>query len=428
MGFRKTRGIISDASDSDPVMEADVIMTAVALGFSASRVKGGSPVRFDIDPRDKDKDWAGFLKVVTKIDKAVGDYLKKNKLEPAGKVAAGLAPDHGKGAVIMGVYQLANQRAPVKVTEPELSAKGKQLYDRIVKESVPQYVGRGAYTGFIDNKNTTGNTDPVGPRPTARFLTPNPDHVPPDDPTMGGLHPRWLPPMTATAAWKPRLRKDSKDSYVPWGLIGGDKAAQPPETDSKKMRNVTGAKNLADQITGEMQKTDGMEFNGDPTIDDITAYTHGMIQAIYKGYALGPSCTPYEIAVGGVTTKMASCLPCTLFMVAEGYPPTSIHLGRGESWAPLYAPYNPGGQAENNELAVIRDLNNSWREKCQEWILEGLKVLDNDHVAQTHKDALKALNAYLENNKNDKSVAATLVLDAVTVHESESLRIGRTLK
>jgi len=65
-----------------------------------------------------------------------------------------------------------------------------------------------------------------------------------------------------------------------------------------------------------------MVFNGEPTVDDVASYTHGMIQAIYKAYSLGPSCTPYEIAVGDMTKKMASCLPCTLFMVAAGYPPT----------------------------------------------------------------------------------------------------------
>ena len=123
--------------------------------------------------------------------------------------------------------------------------------------------------------------------------------------------------------------------------------------------NATAATNLADQITNEMRDNYKMVFNGEPTIDDIAIYTHGMIQAIYKAYALGPSCTPYEIAVGDLTKKMASCLPCTLFMVAAGYPPNSTHLGRGESWAPLYETYNPGGHAEPNERAVIRDLNNA---------------------------------------------------------------------
>ncbi len=194
------------------------------------------------------------------------------------------------------------------------------------------------------------------------------------------------------------------------------------------MSNVTHATNLADQITGEMSATEKMVFNGDPTAADIAAYTHGMIQAIYKAYSLGPSCTPYEIAVGADTTKMASCLPCTLFMVAQGYPPTSIHLGRGESWAPLYLPYNPDGQAEAGEREVIRDLNNSWREKCAQYLALGVQILDDDHIDDDHKIARDALRDYLSRHSADKTVASTLVLDAVTVHESESVRIGRTLK
>ena len=95
--------------------------------------------------------------------------------------------------------------------------------------------------------------------------------------------------------------------------------------------NTTTATNLADQSTILMKDAFGMVFTGEPTVDDIATYTHGMIQAIYKAYGLGPSCTPYEIAVGDQTKKMASCLPCTFFMVATGYPPNSIHLGRGES-------------------------------------------------------------------------------------------------
>src|SRR5262249_32130039 len=160
-----------------------------------------------------------------------------------------------------------------------------------------------------------------------------------------------------------------------------------------------------DQITGEMSLTEKMVFNGEPTIDDIVSYTHGMIQAIYKGYTLGPSCTPYEIPVGAATTKLASCLPCTLFMVAVGYPPTSIHLGRGESWAPLYLPYNPNGEGESNELAVIRDLNNSWREKCKQFLALGVQVLDDNHIRDDHSTARDALRGFLSSHSSDKTVA-----------------------
>ena len=126
MIFRRTKGIVTDSASSDANKEADVIMTASALGFAASYVKDGNPLRFDIDPKDQAKDLTGLQAVVAKIDKAVVDYLKKNGLEPTGKVNAGVAPDYSKGAVIMGVYKLANQSAPVSVADPVLSVKGQE--------------------------------------------------------------------------------------------------------------------------------------------------------------------------------------------------------------------------------------------------------------------------------------------------------------
>src|SRR5262249_50803674 len=157
-------------------------------------------------------------------------------------------------------------------------------------------------------------------------------------------HPRWLPPADSPL-WQKRKRA-GMDTYVPWGLIGGEKAGEA------RKESGSGATNEADFITVSMRNV-GMVFNGDIAENDIAMYTHGMIQAIYKAYGLGPNCEPYEIAVGDVTKKMASCLTCSLFMYATGYPPTSIHLGRGESWAPLYQPYNPNGPAGDHEAAVI---------------------------------------------------------------------------
>jgi len=418
--FRRTAGIFTDSRSSQPSVEADVIMTAIALGFAASYVKDGLPVRFDIDPRER-RDWTDFAAVVGKIDRAVVDYLSSHDLEPAGKVHAGLAPDYSKGAVVVGVYTLAGQSAPVSVSDPVLSVKGRALYEKIKNGEIPQYTGRGAYTGFVDNHNTEENTDPVGPRSTARFLIREPELAGVDGAPVAGSPARWLP-RVGSASWNPRLRRGTVGSYVPWGLIGGNAAGEAPT-----LPNDTYATNRADQITLQMGAADGMVFNGEPTYADIAAYTHGMIQAIYKAYALGPSCTPYEIAVGEHTTKMASCLPCTLFMTAQGYPPTSIHLGRGESWAPLYEPYDPDGRIEPNEPGVVRDLNNSWRARCAEHLDVGVQMLDDAHTVADHRLARDALREYLSANVSDRTTASTLLLDALTVHDSESARIGRTL-
>ena len=52
MSFRRTRGIVSDLDSSDAKKEADVIMTAAAVGFAASYIKNDHPIQFDMDPLD----------------------------------------------------------------------------------------------------------------------------------------------------------------------------------------------------------------------------------------------------------------------------------------------------------------------------------------------------------------------------------------
>lgn len=429
MPLRRTKGIVTDRDDSDPISEADVIMTAAALGFAADFiVTKKQPLQFDIDPLGNTDDWiALFNATVGKIDKAVDAYLKKNNLFHE-KVHAGVCPGYHPGAAIVGVYELAGQQTPKRdltgpnapLAAPRLSAKGKALWEAIatVSPEAPQYTGRGAYTGFVDNLNTEGDTDPVGPRSTVRMVAPAPGVPAPTEPPF----PRWLPP-DGHPLWNDRRRK-GKDTYIPWGLIGGNDAGKDP----KPQPHPDGVTNLADQIESEMSRKYGMVFTCEPALTDIATYTHGMIQAIYKAYALGPSCVPYEIAVGDQTKKMASCLPCTLFMQATGYPPTSIHLGSGESWAPLYAPYNPNGPTTAHEHAVIRDLNNAWSAECLKWLKLGLEVLGDAQIATGHKASRDAVRAYLTLHDAEPTLGAVLILDALTIHTPEMIRIGRTLQ
>lgn len=430
--LRRTKGIVTDSASSDPRMEADVIMTAAALGFAADYIATSKkPLQFDMDPLDADDPreqtkTALFKATVSKMDGAVNAYMNRKGLTPSG-VRSGLSPGYSRGAMIMGVYALAGQKAPDLESEaagsplqaPVLSEKGRQLWDtiRTVPPGLQQYTGRGAYTGFVDNKNTVGDTDPVGPRSTVRMVAPARNGAA----GTAAAWPRWMPPEDH-ALWQPRHRKGA-NTRVAWGVIGGDKAAQDPTPGTP-----TDASNLADEIESDMRDKYGMIFTAAPGTGDIAAYTHGMIQAIYKAYTLGPSCAPYEIAVGDLTKKMASCLPCTLFMSAAGYSPTSIHLGSGESWAPLYAPYNPNGPTEPNEPGVVRDLNNRWYEQCLGWLKIGLEMLDDTHIAQDHKASRDAVLAYLKTHEEEPTIGGVLILDAVTIHEPEVNRINRTLQ
>ena len=232
-------------------------MTAGALGFAASYIEKDQPIQLDMDPLDvREPAWTkAFNDAVGKLDRAIADYLQRSGRAPKNRVHAGTSPGYTKGAVIVGVYALARQTAPPSISAPVLSAKGRALYDQIKAQSIPQYTGRGAYTGFVDN---------------------------------------------------------------------------------------------------------------------------------------------------------------------------SIHLGRGESWAPPYAPYNPGGPTEVNEPGVIRDLNNAWYDACAKFLTAGLQILDDDHIAADHRVSRDAARTYLTSNKGT-TVAATLILDAVSMHESETDRINRTL-
>lgn len=428
MSLRRTRGIVTDNPYSDPKKEADVIMTAAALGFAADYIATSKqPLQFDVDPLDAATDPTKrglFNAVVSKMDTAVGAYLTKRGLA-SGQVRAGLSPGYWPGAMIMGVYVLAGRATPQAahpgeiaspLTPPVLSAKGQALWERMrtISPTAPQYTGRGAYTGFADNKNTVGNTDPVGPRSTARMVAPAKG-------AGGAPYERWLPP-DGHPLWNQRKRVGT-DTFVPWGLIGGNSATEAP-----KGLNPTQASNGADQIEREMRDVYGMVFVNEPTMTEVATYTHGMIQVIYKAYALGPSCEPYEIAVGDMTKKMASCLACTLFMHAVGYPPTSIHLGSAESWAPLYAPYNPNGPTEPNEPGVIRDLNNAWSARCREWLTIGLEIVDDRHVAANHRTSRDAVHEYVRSHATEPTLAGNLILDALTIHDSELNRIARTLR
>jgi len=109
MPFRSTKGIVTN--DGDPAVEADVIMTAAALGFAGSYIATTkNPIQFDIDPlvAESDREWTSLFKAtVQKLDAAVGAYLKTlarayHQLEKNGGVVMSLPCDVRCGKRSMG--------------------------------------------------------------------------------------------------------------------------------------------------------------------------------------------------------------------------------------------------------------------------------------------------------------------------------------
>ncbi|RKH10769.1 hypothetical protein D7V97_12960 [Corallococcus sp. CA053C] len=346
--------------------DADVIMTAAILGFSAGRLAVGHPVQFDSDdPND-----AKLRGAVEKLNDALGI-----RYSFGGAVTCGVTPPWREGAMITGAAGAS--RTPFAQRHATASASAAlEFHDIASRDTDVGYQGRGAYTGFID--------DPVENRgsikATARFNVP-----------VMGHGDRWRPPTYKV--------KGGDHNQVPWGLIAG-------------VRELEG----------------GMVQEPFSTPMGVVGYTHGMIQAIYDAVAHGPWCTPFEIAVGHQTTKLASCFPCTLFMYAAGYPPSSIHLGRGESWVPFY-PASPGASGYSAFVdAAIQSTNTRWQLECRQHLTLGVQIMTQNNVMKTHHERLSLLKQYLSSHANDLHCAANLILDAITVHCSEVDRINQTLK
>jgi len=103
---------------------------------------------------------------------------------------------------------------------------------------------------------------------------------------------------------------------------------------------------------------------------------------------------------------------------------------------PLFYPYTPELKPDVSDLPTIRDLNNRWFEACDQNLNVGLVIMDDDHISDAgHKAARDSVAAYLKANANkgssapnSASVAATLILDALTIHKSEAPRANDTLK
>lgn len=84
MPLRRTTGIVSNTAVSDAAREADVIMTAVALGLAADYIATTKqPLQYDMDPLDAASDPSKqekFGATVAKMDAAPGIWPGRGSL------------------------------------------------------------------------------------------------------------------------------------------------------------------------------------------------------------------------------------------------------------------------------------------------------------------------------------------------------------
>lgn len=386
MPIRKSYGILSNNINSNYETDASIIVTAATLGLCYSLLKENKPIQFDDDdPVNMPK----LRDCVTRINKVLKNYDSKLK----NFVTVGTALPYSENKIISG-----------SLNQEYMSIENRKNSIRSGRTSPPQgiieiasdeknplgYRGPGAYTGCV-----MSNQNHFTFSATTRY------NVPTDDNVVTYHANNCISRTNRGERWIPQVRKNNYHPSIPWGIIN--------------------YKNIDTRI--DTMQT--IEYNTDAK---IVGYTHGMIQAIYtvlankvKGY---DNTNPFEIAVGSKTTKLASCLGCTLFMYANNYIPSSMHLGASSSWAPLY-PYHKTGSVYKPSLIVdscIEIANLDWDRYCYECIMTGRQILmdaRNWNLINNKPDyynSVDALNQYCNENALKKFFASNLILDAFTIH------------
>ena len=355
MAWNRKASILAVMDDKDATKdavyaEANTIFTATFIGMVIDRGRHG--YRVDMEPdmdgsmtqeARSENDRKAMLKlndVCTKVNHIVRSYQRLQEHERG--VRWGLTPEFNRGAMIAGGESA--WRAYAGYNSEFLKRAWSYLTQDKESGANTVYVGRGAYCGLVVDENGFA----VAAMSTLRTLL-SPDLVKKYPVDFGD---RWLPSM-ASKAFTSRLIGPKNvpvtDPSFTWGMIG----------DTRKPFSQQ-QQDLSDQ---------GMRFvprDASPRpANAIVGYTHGMIRAIYECERLGGG-RPYEMSLGVNTAKLASCMSCSLFMLANGHAPSASHLGRGESWLPLYhtrqhifsmedRPGRRASEAERSVLSAVKD-------------------------------------------------------------------------
>ena len=398
MKTRIQKGILSEISN--PRTDADVIITAAVIGHSYQRISSGKNCNYEYEEElsNKTEGQIKFQKKVEEHRKVVnninGALLNGGLKLNTRKVTFGTSPTYGKNGnrvVIGGTGNLEiDDLKRYYPKNPEGLAK--ILYQEAINdvEGKLGYQGQGAYTGFIDRRGMPGQSSLMT---TYRFRAPD---------VFG---PRWIPSSDAIKDLNEASLGDADNEKKAWGMTS---------------------------INSNQEKLveKGMYMKDDVNESDVVGYVHGMIQAIYnikmheKPTDIAKA-IPYEIAVGKETTKLSSCVACSFFMEANGYPASSTHLGRSDSWCIVH--HNESSHIQNE---AHKTCNASWAAYCKKIIRTGLYCLSPDLsraiVNETHLPSLKLLKALDKNQESD--FYANLILDALTINGKIYQLLNRTIK
>jgi hypothetical protein len=439
--------------------EADTIVTAVVVGFAATRALLGQPFSFDMQDSDKPDDKGEFARLVAKWDMLLDcvDHvlIGLRVLIGHNTYADNLTSDDIARAVQDGVNptsgEVSNEGRMHTITG---TPGGEQLSTRdrwrrpwmnLIENRDPEYWGFGAYTGVCDDPIRSDRwLNPLLQRPAPNSLANLTD--------LSHAEHIVLVPTVDRIVRMPTLAYKIDPGAFNQGQPNSNFGRYKPANVST-WRTAKGDDTLA---YGEINKSNeqqppiGLNVNNsfvlsqDDRNSKIIGYVHGMCQAIVESAKRGPWCVAHEHAIGDVTNKLASCFACTTFMYASGFPASSSHFGRAESWVPPVAPQNNAGVAALSNALAYR-----WHAQIFGYLTLGARLLQeyfkgdgNRHPHNAYAplvDQLLAALAYNYGNGDAQALTANydlnsivtsggnFYLDALTHHDQDYPRMLNVL-
>ncbi|MEJ8826799.1 hypothetical protein WKW80_33155 [Variovorax humicola] len=396
----------------DVEREADVIFAAAFIGATLfqNRKNSGLAWRVDMDPstelgtnRDaRTADDRAFMKGLNDACAKVNHLVRTELAKDEGGLVWGLAPTFNRGGMIQAGEGARSEYRRFKPAYARSAFRYLSAARRAAKEgqrAEEMYIGRGAYCGLVVDNDGNAVTA------MSTICTTLDEHTP-------GIGERWRPPADADVR---AAQYPAEARTATWGLIGG--AALQATLAQQGMR-------FYPQSDGQLVPLD---------VDtDIVGYTHGMIRCVYETVRMGQG-TAFEMSIGVETFKLASCMACSCFMVANDVEASSTHLGRGESWSPYFSSesHNPSYHADKMRIDdAIAHCNSRYSTFMHRCLQDGVAAMTKrpSWINERHIEALSALDRRLAAGATaNNTVARDLFLDAMTYHKGDLDRLNSTL-
>jgi hypothetical protein len=422
------------ASSHGAEQDADVIFTAAFVGLAIAKYQKNQTFRIAMEPEIEEpaldkrtqKDLASMRNhnsLCGFVNQMVAFYLQglgKAPKEAPGTVGWGFCPTFTAGGMISGGEDAKKLYEGIKLDATDALAVARMY---LTEGSKPTgrvqvgdtYIGPGAYCGLVV---ADANKDAVAAMDTLRTT------IKPEGNPAGWLNEqigdRWCP--------SPNVEQRRPDKEWVWGMIDTLSTQENCRQWGKKLYPQEAAK------------------------AEIEGYTHGLPRAVYecinfKGHS------PYEMSIGVKTFKLASCMGCSFFMIANGYEPSDSHLGGALSWIPLYhgeghisdplieTDVNDPDQMKRWLMQTIQKANDTWADQMTIWLATGAKALSEARkskwVEPYHTVSVDSLNELLKTSdedcvdklmKSNRYACCNLVLDAFTWHKKDVARVLDTLQ